>query len=747
MKTLKKAFGRNGRAAIPGRHKFWTVMLLTGLLTILVFGIGSAAPAGGWNIDGNVPDGGTVNLPDPEGNTKELGPENGNTTKISVIHNDPLPTLNLTNPNNQVDLKDTWIGVKTDPDTGYIWLYFGWWRESTSGSGFISLELGQNAAPALCDYSQSDDYLIANCNPWANRADGDTLFLWDQQGNSLEIEQRTFDASDPSAPSWGTPTTLNSDQAVAKYSPAGDRGEVAINLSLTVFTPGECQSIANVIPGTVTGNSDNADYKDTVLGDTGINIANCGSITIVKDAVPNSAQDFSYTSDISGSESFTLDDDSGAIGEDGTYQNSIMIPNVLEGTYNVTETVPTGWILYSLKCVSTDGSTDVSTFSYSGSTATINLTADDDVTCTYVNQALGEIIIDKVTDPAGDSQAFDFTLTGGASSLNDSFQLTDAATPYSSGPILAGNGYSAAEINLPAGWEAPTSSCSDGSPVNNIDVAPGETVTCTFYNTKQGTVIINKVTQGADGTFAYTGTGEDIDASFNIATTGNSGSKTFNNVTPGAKTVTEDGPPAGWSFVSLACSDPDNGTSTSGQTANIDLDAGETVTCTYTNEATGAIKVVKTAKHAASESGSISLPGADFSFTGPDSASGTTDANGEVCVDGLSFGSYTVSETGVPTGYAGAADQNVLVDTVATCNEATYVGEVAYFSNTPLTDISWSVDSQVDGGTSTVVDCKDGTGASLPGYPVTVGDGSDSLPNLLPTDPDVTVTCTFTVDP
>ena len=34
--------------------------------------------------------------------------------------------------------------------------------------------------------------------------------------------------------------------------------------------------------------------------------------------------------------------------------------------------------------------------------------------------------------------------------------------------------------------------CDDGSPVTNINVDPGETVTCTFNNTKQGKIVVEK---------------------------------------------------------------------------------------------------------------------------------------------------------------------------------------------------------------------------------------------------------------
>jgi hypothetical protein len=104
----------------------------------------------------------------------------------------------------------------------------------------------------------------------------------------------------------------------------------------------------------------------------------------------------------------------------------------------------------------------------------------------------GRIIIDKVTDPNPDptNTSFDFTLTGGPSNLNEQFSLTNAATPFSI-EVFAGSGYSAAET-VPAGWTLESATCDDNSPVTNIDVAVGETVTCTFTDKTRGSVLIHK---------------------------------------------------------------------------------------------------------------------------------------------------------------------------------------------------------------------------------------------------------------
>ena len=51
---------------------------------------------------------------------------------------------------------------------------------------------------------------------------------------------------------------------------------------------------------------------------------------------------------------------------------------------------------------------------------------------------LGQIIVDKVTDPSGDPQSFDFTLTGGPGNTDVSFSLTDQDVPFESEGIENG---------------------------------------------------------------------------------------------------------------------------------------------------------------------------------------------------------------------------------------------------------------------------------------------------------------------
>ena len=189
-----------------------------------------------------------------------------------------LPTLNTTNPNAQVDLRRAWLD--TDREAGKDWLYFAWERDNNTGSGFIAYEFMQNPAPAACAYDTATEaQLIANCNPWANRKAGDFVILWDQQGGSKDLYLRTWTGTAPNL-TLGAPTLLNSAVSQAAYSADGFRGEAAVNLTDTIFGGSTaCRLFANTIPSTVTGNSDTADYKDTILT-TVPPISNCTSTTV-----------------------------------------------------------------------------------------------------------------------------------------------------------------------------------------------------------------------------------------------------------------------------------------------------------------------------------------------------------------------------------------------------------------------------------------------------------------------------------
>lgn len=177
-----------------------------------------------------------------------------------------------------------------------------------------------------------------------------------------------------------------------------------------------------------------------------------------------------------------------------------------------------------------------------------------------------KIIIEKQTLPDGDMQSFEFdpSWSGTNFNLKDGQQHTSV--------FLAPGTYSVAETSL-SGWNQTSATCSDGSPVTAIALGAGETVTCVFTNTKSGQIIVDKVTDPSGSNQSFT---------FNTTGTGYSGFSLTDQATPnsqavapGTYSVTE-AMPTGWTQTSATCSDGSPITA-------IQVGAGETVTCTFTN--------------------------------------------------------------------------------------------------------------------------------------------------------------------
>ena len=103
-----------------------------------------------------------------------------------------------------------------------------------------------------------------------------------------------------------------------------------------------------------------------------------------------------------------------------------------------------------------------------------------------LSEPTGTIVVRKDAVP-DHPQDFDFVAGGGLSPA--SFQLDDDSDPTLANSetftgVTAGSGYSIAETASPDGWEQTGATCDDGSPPSNIAVSAGETVTCTFTNSR-----------------------------------------------------------------------------------------------------------------------------------------------------------------------------------------------------------------------------------------------------------------------
>ena len=337
-----------------------------------------------------------------------------------------------------------------------------------------------------------------------------------------------------------------------------------------------------------------------------------GKIIVEKQTTPDGAAgNFTFTGDAAG----TISDN-----------GQIVVADLSPGTYTSTENDPTGagFDLTSITCDDANSSGNVGT-----RTATFNVEAGETVKCIFTNEKDANIVIVKQTDPDGDTTAFNFNRSYGGDVLLSDGESND------SGDLDPGT-YSVSE-DVPAGWDLTSAICSDGSDPSSISLAAGETVTCTFTNQKDANIVIVKQTDPD---------GDTTDFNFNRSYGGDvllsdGESNDSGDLNPGTYSVSED-VPAGWDLTSATCSDLSN-------PAAISLQAGETVTCTFTNRKRGMVTLHKLTNGVDNNTmtWNFSLDGQGVSET--DSSPPTTvDFGGAKLVPGQT---YTLCETGIPAGW------------------------------------------------------------------------------------------------
>ncbi len=306
-------------------------------------------------------------------------------------------------------------------------------------------------------------------------------------------------------------------------------------------------------------------------------LSTAGTITIVKDAQPNDPANFGFNLSgptPPGSVGFGLVDDGSGNADTATFTVNPGSGYVINEYFT-----PAPWGLQSATC--SDGS----------AVSSITIDPNEDVVCTFVNVKMAQIRIVKDAQP-NDPQDFSFTAGGGLSP--STFSLDDDSNGTLSNErvftaVAPGSGYSVAET-VPANWQQSSATCSDGSPVSNIDVSQGEIVSCFFTNTATDTGTIT-VRKEADPTsndeFGFsTNTPAGF---FTLADDGPAGQPDERSITARAGTysVSESFTP-GWDLLSATCSD-------GSQPSSISLSAGENVVCTFVNQQRGTIKIVKDA--------------------------------------------------------------------------------------------------------------------------------------------------------
>ncbi len=228
------------------------------------------------------------------------------------------------------------------------------------------------------------------------------------------------------------------------------------------------------------------------------------------------------------------------------------------GTYNVSEAVKVGWSATGNTC------------------SNVVVSVGETEHCTITNTQNGHVVIQKNAVPDS-SQQFSFPNNFGSNNPNPILLVDDSTPdlPSYNAEVLPGK-YAVSET-LPAGWELDGATCDSEETIEDLDVAPGETVTCTFTNQKLAKITLIKNTIGGDGTFDFVMTGTSLPGSAQLTTGTGTDSEVFDNIDPdNSYSITETPIPIGWTQTGATCSngDPVN---------NITPNSGEEITCTFTN--------------------------------------------------------------------------------------------------------------------------------------------------------------------
>ena len=346
----------------------------------------------------------------------------------------------------------------------------------------------------------------------------------------------------------------------------------------------------------------------------------------------------SGTSSIDGSPTFLYNSNSN-IGSISRNQSHTY--NVMPGTYNIEETVPAGWSLVSNTC------------------SNITITNNETKECTITNTQDGSLTIVKKALPFG-TDSFGFTLTGG-NGVNKQFNLVDnSATEDASETFsLKAGTYAVAENDYSSDWNT-THFCTDNNTIDNIVLGAGKSVTCTFTNTKYGSISgykyedadnSDETTTDRTPVSGWTIILKDKDGvEIDRTTTNASGYYEFTGLLPADYIVTE-GLEVGWIVLV-------------GASKNVTLDAGENEeNVNFVNVKLGSIKVLKNVDKNGDEV--VDQEGStEWSWTlnGTNAgATGTTKSD-------LEPGMYTIKETGGLPNYhfvsltcTGAASERIII--------------------------------------------------------------------------------------
>lgn len=292
-----------------------------------------------------------------------------------------------------------------------------------------------------------------------------------------------------------------------------------------------------------------------------------GSLKIIKDSLPNDAQDFTFSvvNGYTGANvgNAILDDDA-----DGTRADNVTFSSLENGVYKVTETVVSGWELTNVNCATTQQ------WGLNGNELTVDVFNGEDVVCTFTNTRLGSISGMKFNDMEGDvlgpneGDAGDPGIPGWTIELykqGDGWEFVTSTQTDSNGMFLFSNltpgvNYKVVE-EMRTGWVPKMPNGQGYYTVSPLQ--PGQNIVkMDFGNVQFGSISGHKSDTAQNDVSGWTinlyqcaSSGVDCVTPVGSTTTAGDGTYSFTSLLPGFYRISEDTTVPGWINQSAASID------------------------------------------------------------------------------------------------------------------------------------------------------------------------------------------------
>ncbi|MCB9110715.1 MAG: sortase [Anaerolineales bacterium] len=501
-------------------------------------------------------------------------------------------------------------------NTSGIWSCTGFTTGSQTDDDTLTLAAGDNVtcvitnddvAPSLTLQKTviNDNGGTALASAWTLTATGTGGSPTNLSGNTPVTSGATFKADTYTLGESGGPSGYSA--STYSCSKNGTPAVLGNSITLTLADSAVCTITNNDIAPTLT-------LQKTVVNDNG-----------------GTALDTAWTLNAAGPTPISGVEGNAAV------TNAVVTP----GTYTLTESGgPSGYTQTGLSC---SGAADANPADG------LTIALGETVTCTFTNNDVAPTLTlakTVVNDNGGSAVDTAWTLNAnGPTSISG----VEGAGAVTNATVNAGS-YTLTETGGPSDYSQTGIACtgSDANGADGLTLLPGENVTCTFTNDDIGaTLTLQKtVTNNNGGTAADTAWTLNANGPTPISGVEGAGAVTSATVTPGTYTLTESGGPSGYTQTGLSCV----GAADANPADGLTLVAGETVTCTFTND--DIAPTLTLAKTVINDSGGSAVDTAwTLNATGPSTISGTEGA-GTVTNATVNAGSYTLTETGGPSGYS-----------------------------------------------------------------------------------------------